>query len=130
MNAIKQPVGYGKPPIHTQFKPGQSGNAKGRTKGSRNLLTDLSRELAEKLVVTEAGKTKRITKQQAVIKALLGKALKGDVRAASALLRLIPASEAATHATQAAQSLSSTDQAILDAFRNQVLAEMQSKVQE
>ena len=29
-------VGYGKPPKHTRFKPGQSGNSKGRPKGVRN----------------------------------------------------------------------------------------------
>ena len=32
-------VGYRKPPVHTRFKPGQSGNPKGRPKGPRNLAT-------------------------------------------------------------------------------------------
>ena len=32
-------VGYGKPPDHTQFKPGQSGNPHGRRKGSKNYRT-------------------------------------------------------------------------------------------
>lgn len=39
-------VGYGKPPRHSQFKPGQSGNPRGRKKGSRGLRTDLHAELA------------------------------------------------------------------------------------
>ena len=30
-------VGYGRPPQHTQFRPGQSGNPAGRRKGVRNL---------------------------------------------------------------------------------------------
>jgi hypothetical protein len=34
-------VGYGKPPKHTQFQKGASGNAKGRLKGTKNLSTDL-----------------------------------------------------------------------------------------
>ena len=29
-------VGYGKPPAHSRFTPGQSGNPKGRPKGARN----------------------------------------------------------------------------------------------
>jgi hypothetical protein len=33
--------GYGKPPLHTRFKPGQSGNPRGRPKGSLNFTTDL-----------------------------------------------------------------------------------------
>jgi hypothetical protein len=42
----KYKVGYGKPPKATRFKPGKSGNAKGRPQGSRNLASDLAAELA------------------------------------------------------------------------------------
>lgn len=116
-------VGYGKPPAHGQFKPGQSGNLKGRSKGSRNLTTDIALELSEKLLVTEGGKQKRITKQRAVIKALVAKSVKGDTRAAAALLRLIPEAEMAQKSTAAAQTLNPVDQEILNAFREQVLKE-------
>ncbi len=40
-------VGYRKPPKHTRFKPGQSGNPRGRPKGTKNLKTDLIEELGE-----------------------------------------------------------------------------------
>jgi hypothetical protein len=33
----KYPIGYRKPPTETRFKPGTSGNPKGRPKGRRNL---------------------------------------------------------------------------------------------
>lgn len=36
-------VGPGKPPKHTRFKPGQSGNPKGRPKGSQNVKTVLNK---------------------------------------------------------------------------------------
>jgi hypothetical protein len=40
-------VGYGRPPIHTRFKPGQSGNPAGRPKGAQNFATEIAAELKE-----------------------------------------------------------------------------------
>ena len=82
-------VGYGRPPKHEQFKKGQSGNPKGRKKGARGLKTDLKAELGERLAITENGKTKKLTKQQAMIKQLTAKALGGDMRAVRILTDLV-----------------------------------------
>ena len=38
-------VGYCKPPKHSQFQPGQSGNSRGRPKKNRSLEDLLKREL-------------------------------------------------------------------------------------
>jgi hypothetical protein len=81
-------VGYGKPPKVTQFKRGRSGNPKGRPKGSRKLASDLADELGEKITVREEGRSRRISKQRALIKSLLAKALQGNVRASGAILAL------------------------------------------
>ena len=81
-------VGYRKPPRATRFKPGQSGNPKGRLKGSPNLASDLSAELGEQITVREGGQARHISKQRALIKSLMAKALQGDVRATTALLAL------------------------------------------
>jgi len=81
-------VGYRRPPKATRFKTGQSGNPKGRPRGSTNLATDLSAELNEQITVREGGQARRMTKQRALIKSLTAQALKGDVRATSALLAL------------------------------------------
>ena len=81
-------VGYRKPPGTTRFKPGQSGNPKGRPKGSPNLAADLSTELGELITVREGGAAQRVSKQRALIKSLMAKALQGDVRATTALLAL------------------------------------------
>ncbi len=81
-------VGYGKPPVHTRFKKGQSGNPKGRPKGIKNIATDIKEELEELVSITEGNETFLVTKQRALIKALLAKASKGDVRAAQTLLGL------------------------------------------
>lgn len=82
-------VGYKNPPKHTQFKPGASGNPKGRPKGTKNLKTDLYEEINERIQVTEGGQIYSISKQRALLKRLFEKAMKGDVRAAALLLKNI-----------------------------------------
>ena len=81
-------VGYGKPPKAKQFKRGRSENPKGRPKGSLNLATDLTAELGEHITVREDGRSRKVSKQRALIKSLMAKALQGDVRATAALLAL------------------------------------------
>jgi Family of unknown function (DUF5681) len=81
-------VGYGKPPKARQFKRGKSGNPKGRPKGSLNLATDLTAELGEHITVREDGRPRKVSKQRALIKSLMAKALQGDVRAMGSLLAL------------------------------------------
>lgn len=83
-------VGFGKPPEHSRFQPGQSGNPKGRPKGALNLATALNRALKEKVFITEGGQRKQITKLDATIKALVNRAVKGDARAVQQMLSLGP----------------------------------------
>ena len=47
-------VGYGKPPDHSRFVKGQSGNPRGRPPGAQNMKTLLTKALNE-LVVATAG---------------------------------------------------------------------------
>jgi len=61
-------VGYGKPPRHTRFKKGQSGNPRGRPCGSKNLSSLLSEALNEPVIVAENGRRRKISKRQAIIK--------------------------------------------------------------
>jgi hypothetical protein len=79
-------VGYKRPPAQTRFKPGQSGNPKGRPKHARNLKTEFLEELGEIIRVREGDREMKITKQRAFVKALVAAAIKGDMRATSAIV--------------------------------------------
>lgn len=79
-------VGYGRPPKHSRFKPGQSGNAKGRPRKSKELHKLIQAELDTTIPVQEAGREKRITKREAIIKQLVNRAIKGDAKASQFLL--------------------------------------------
>jgi hypothetical protein len=80
-NEGDDPVGYGRPPKHTQFAKGKSGNPKGRPKGSKNFSTLLHDELNVKIPITENGKRRKITKQEAMVKQLANKGAAGDLKA-------------------------------------------------
>ncbi|MDP5220405.1 DUF5681 domain-containing protein [Ruegeria sp. 2205SS24-7] len=110
-------VGYQKPPKHTRFKKGHSGNPKGRPKGARGLKTDLRAELSERVAITENGRRKTLTKQQLVMKQLTARAVKGDIRAISKLAELaIALLGPEDEASQAEDKLSEEDEAILQSF--------------
>jgi hypothetical protein len=79
-------VGYRRPPKQTRFKPGQSGNPKGRPKHVRTLKSEFLEELGEVIRVREGDREMKISKQRAFVKALVSAAIRGDMRATSALV--------------------------------------------
>ena len=110
-------VGYGRPPQHTRFQPGQSGNPKGRPKGTINLKTDLMEELSERISVSEGGKPKKLSKQRALLKSLVAKAItKSDARAANILLNLMVRLFEISAEAREDDLISEDDLAILDNF--------------
>lgn len=80
-------VGYGKPPRHSRFKPGQSGNPKGRAKSIKNFANILKEELETLVEVTENGRKRKLSKGHLAIKGLVLKAVKGDHRALAEIFR-------------------------------------------
>ena len=82
-------VGFKKPPVHSRFRKGCSGNSKGRPKGTKNLRTDLTEVLQERIMVSEGDRKVRMSKQRAVVKTLVAKTLKGDSRSLTTLLNTI-----------------------------------------
>ena len=81
-------VGYRKPPVHTRFQPGRSGNPNGRPKGSQNMATALEHELNSRLTINEGGRQRTITKRDAIAKQLVNKSASGDPRLMQLLLTM------------------------------------------
>lgn len=110
-------VGYGKPPKSGQFRPGHSGNPKGRPPGTKNLKTDLKEEAELLHTITHQGKQVQISQQRIVVKRLYEKAMQGDVRAIERICELtlrlfgIEGSEVEEH-----ESLAQEDQDIIQGY--------------
>jgi len=82
-------VGYRRPPRRSQFKPGLSGNPKGRPRGSRNASTLLDEALKERVTVSENGRRRNVSKLEVILTQLVNTAAKGDHRATRLLLEWI-----------------------------------------
>lgn len=109
-------VGFGRPPIATRFQKGTSGNRKGRPRGRRNLKSDIEAELGERIEIKAGGKTIRISKQRALVKALVVRGIKGDDRAISKAFDLLLKLVGNDDDKEDAMPLAAEDEAILDAF--------------
>jgi Family of unknown function (DUF5681) len=82
-------VGYGKPPLHTRFQKGQSGNPKGRPRGRKNMSTLLSNALNGSVIVVENGRRKKITKREAIVTQLVNKSAAADLKATQIVLAML-----------------------------------------
>ena len=78
---LSDKIGYRKPPKNTQFAKGKSGNPKGRPKGSQNLATLLQKITKQRVTVTENGRSREMSKAEAIFVQMVNKALRGDLNA-------------------------------------------------
>lgn len=93
MSSKKSKVGYCKPPKEHCFQKGQSGNPKGRPKGSRNFDTILARELERPVTVTDNGVRRRRPKNEIMIRMFVDRAVKGDLKAFLCLHKMMASLE-------------------------------------
>jgi hypothetical protein len=84
--AETEKVGYKQPPRHSQFKPGVSGNPRGRPKRKLDIGLALNKALNDKVVVTELGKT--MSGLEALIQSIVDRVLRGESKAIPELMRL------------------------------------------
>ena len=85
----KYDFGYRKPPMHSRFKPGQSGNPKGRPKGRKNIRTALHDVLDQTVTINENGRLRRVKFAEAFVLKLAAKALTGTTRDQLAIFKMI-----------------------------------------
>ena len=79
-------VGYGRPPLHSRFQPGQSGNPAGRQKGQPTPNEIFMKEAARLVKIKRGDTVESITKHEAIIRRLYQSAMEGDIAAARLLL--------------------------------------------
>jgi Family of unknown function (DUF5681) len=82
-------VGYKRPPVHSRFKPGQSGNPKGRPAGGANAKTAVQRVMNERVSVRRGQKTSTVSALEAMVQAHAVKAIKGDARSAAMVINVM-----------------------------------------
>src|SRR5215207_8150698 len=81
-------VGYGRPPVHTRFPEGQSGNPRGKKKGHKGLKAVVLAVFQEKVAIRTARGIKKVTKLDALVQKLMNDALTGDGSAVVHIVRL------------------------------------------
>jgi hypothetical protein len=106
-------VGYGKPPKTHQFKPGKSGNPKGRPKGAKSEATMLVELLNRKIEIRQNGKVRKITILEGILHKLAEDSLKGNTKSAAFVLNRL-AAIASTDSTET--EVYPDDKAVLDAY--------------
>ena len=113
-------MGYGRPPRHSRFRAGQSGNLKGRPKGARDLKTELEEEVQEMIRITENGVRHRVSKQRGMLKSLVARAVQGDPRAANLVLNLVLRLLGQDEVEGEQVDLKDEDLAILEAYEDRM----------
>lgn len=120
-------VGFGKPPKETQFRPGQSGNPKGRPKGAKNEATILSNIMNRQIDSRQGDQVRKISVLEGILLRFTEDALKGNPRSATFLLNRYHFTEGGEGVTNA---LDQDDREVLESCMRDLEAKLKGKVNE
>lgn len=90
-NDLDYEVGYKKPPKHTRFQPGVSGNPKGKPKKNTTFEEEVRAIFKTRMTVTKNGKNVSLTKRQLLLEQIVNGAINKDptlMRMALPLLKM------------------------------------------
>ena len=117
-------VGYGRPPAEHQFKPGQSGNPRGRPKGRKSEATILHELLNRVITVRETGRARKMTVLEAILLRFTEDALQGNTKTATFLFNRY---EHQSPDAKDDASLTEDDRDVLDSFIQRFEARLRVK---
>jgi hypothetical protein len=116
-------VGYGKPPLHSRFQKGRSGNPKGRPCGRKNMSTLLSDALNGSVIVVENGRRKKITKREAIVTQLVNKSASADLKATQMVLAMLSDLESRADASADPAPFTEADQQVIQRIQARLRSE-------
>ena len=99
-----------------RFPPGQSGNRNGRPKKPKTVSEAIITAMNKTVAANENGRRRRIRKLDATATQIANKGASGDLRAGKMLLDMAAQAEARDAAHAAPETLTISDQEILDDF--------------
>lgn len=136
-DALPYEVGYKRPPKHTRFVKGQSGNPKGRPKGAKGFNTIVRETMTAKIKIRTAKGRKSTTNVQALMMQALESALKGSQRDRHELLRYYreaipdepetPSDDDVAARAAEPEDIDAHDRAILERLRAKIIGELGGK---
>ena len=115
-------VGFAKPPESGQFKKGETGNPKGRPKGSKNLTTIVLKESRELVRVNGPHGTRMVSKIEAAVMQLTNKSAQGDLRASRELFAQVQRAEGASTQIPTHEEMSEADKKMMQRMLDRMKA--------